>query len=201
MKRPTTITVFGILNIVFSIFGMCGLGLAVAQPAIQQAMEQAVRDAGEEVQEDPLQKALAADPNFQLMTNISNGFGAVGTLVLLIAGIALLLMKPWGRTLSIGYSIYDILSKIVFNALIFRSMMPIIEAQEEVADGPPVEVISGIVAGGMGCGLIFGLIYPILLLVFMLRPTVASAFAAPGDGEPSDTMQILDDDQYTNPMS
>ena len=73
---------------------MCGLGFTVAQPAIQQAMEQAVRDAGEEVQEDPLQKALAADPNFNLITNISTGFGAVATLVLLISGIALLAMKP-----------------------------------------------------------------------------------------------------------
>jgi len=201
MKRPTVITVFGILNIVFSIFGMCGLGFTVAQPAIQQAMEQAVRDAGEEVQEDPLQKALAADPNFNLITNISTGFGAVATLVLLISGIALLAMKPWGRTLSIGYSIFDILSKIVFNALLFNSMVPIIEAQKDVAGAPPPEAITGLVAGGMGCGLIFGLIYPILLLVFMLRRTVASAFAAPGDGESSDKMQILDDDQYTNPMS
>ena len=201
MKRPTSVTVFGILNIVFSVFGMCGLALTLAQPTIQQAFQDAVKDAGQEVKEDPLQKAVAADPNLKLLQKITTGSNVVSTLVLLIAGIALLLMKPWGRTLSICFAIYDLLSKIVFSVLSYRAMMKIIAAQEPAADAPPADVLGGIFAAGFGCSLIFLLVYPILLLIFMLRPTVAAAFGAPGDVDHGDTMQIIDDDQFKSPMA
>ena len=167
MKRPTSVTVFGILNIVFAVIGMCGVAVTAAQPAIQQAMEQAAKDDGQEVQQDPVQKLLADDPKVRLITNISTGSGAVVSLVLLISGVALLLMKPWGRTLSIVYAVYDILSKIALSALSFWFIQSALEGQEEVPAEIPVGTLQGIFAFSFGCSLIFGLVYPIVLLIFM----------------------------------
>ena len=200
MKRPTSVTVFGILNIVFAVVGMCGVALTAAQPAIQQAMEQAAKDDGQEVQQDPVQKLLADDPKVRLITNISTGSGAVVSLVLLISGVALLLMKPWGRTLSIVYAVYDILSKIAFSALNFWFIQSALEGQEEVPAEIPVGTLQGIFAFSFGCSLIFGLVYPIVLLIFMFRTTVTEAFGVSGRSEQSDTMQIFDGDKYSNTM-
>ena len=201
MKRPTSVTVFGILNIVFAVVGMCGVALTAAQPAIQQAMEQAAKDGGQEVQRDPVQELLATDPKVRLIGNISTGSGVVVSLVLLISGVALLLMKSWGRTLSIVYAVYDILSKIVFTALSFWFIQSALEAQEEVPADIPPGTLEGIFALSFSCSLIFGLIYPILLLIFMFRTAVTEAFGVSGRSEPIDMMQIFDDDQYSNTMS
>ena len=198
MKRPTSVTVFGILNIVFAVIGMCGVAVTAAQPAIQQAMEQAAKDNGQEVKQDPVQKLLAADPKVRLIGNISTGSGVVVTLVLLISGVALLLMKPWGRTLSIVYAVYDILSKIAFSALSFWFIQSALEGQVEVPAEIPVGTLQGIFAFSFGCSLIFGLVYPIVLLIFMFRTTVTEAFGVSGRSEQSDTMQIFDGDKYSN---
>ena len=200
MKRPTSVTVFGILNIVFAVIGMCGVAVTAAQPAIQQAMEQAAKDNGQEVKQDPEQKLLAADPKVRLSGNISTGSGVVVTLVLLISGVALLLMRPWGRTLSIVYAVYDILSKIALSALSFWFIQSALEGQEEVPAEIPVGTLQGIFAFSFGCSLIFGLVYPIVLLIFMFRTTVTEAFGVSGRSEQSDTMQIFDGDKYSNTM-
>ena len=200
MKRPTSVTVFGILNIVFAVIGMCGVAVTAAQPAIQQAMEQAAKDNGQEVKQDPVQKLLAADPKVRLIGNISTGSGVVVTLVLLISGVALLLMRPWGRTLSIVCAVYDILSKIALSALSFWFIQSALEGQEEVPAEIPVGTLQGIFAFSFGCSLIFGLVYPIVLLIFMFRTTVTEAFGVSGRSEQSDTMQIFDGDKYSNTM-
>ena len=200
MKRPTSVTVFGILNIVFAVIGMCGVAVTAAQPAIQQAVEQAAKADGQEVQQDPVQKLLAADPKVRLIGNISTGSGVVVTLVLLISGVALLLMRPWGRTLSIVYAVYDILSKIALSALSFWFIQSALEGQEEVPAEIPVGTLQGIFAFSFGCSLIFGLVYPIVLLIFMFRTTVTEAFGVSGRSEQSDTMQIFDGDKYSNTM-
>ena len=205
MKRPTSVTVFGILNIVFAILGFCGIAVQLAQPFVQEAIEEfaekAAADAGQEIKKDPTQEAIKNDPNLKMLGQISIGLSAVATVALLAAGIALLKMKSWGRTLSILYAIYDIISKIVFAVLSLLIMMPLFAAQQDVGGPAPEAIGGGIVAGSIGCGLIFTLIYPILLLIFMLRSNVREAFAAVGGSGGDDMMQIPDDTPYSDPMS
>lgn len=176
----------------------------MAQPFVQEAIEEfaekALADAGGEIKKDPTQEAIKNDPNLKMLGQISIGLSAVATVALLAAGIALLKMKSWGRTLSILYAIYDIISKIVFAVLSLLIMMPLFAAQQDVG-GPAPEATGGIVAGSIGCGLIFTLIYPILLLIFMLRSNVREAFAAVGGSGGDDMMQIPDDTPYSDPLS
>ena len=190
MKRPTTVTVFGVLNIVFACVGGCQLGFTFAQPAIQKAM-------GVEAQENPIVKAMEDDPNVKVVQQIGIATLSLASLVQLAAGIGLLRMRSWGRTISIWYAAYDILSKIVFAALNFMFLQQAINGVPNLqADAGPVGVFMGVF---MGCFLIFALVYPILLLIFMNRANVKAAFSGePGDG---DMMDIPDDNPYANPPS
>ena len=194
MKRPTAVTVFGILNILFACFGACQLGLIVAQPAIQEAM-------GAAAQENPLVEEMENDPSIKRVQQVGIVSLSLASLVQVVAGIGLLRMGSWARTLSICYAAYDILSKIVFASLNFMLM------QGVVAKVPGNPAATGSMAAFMGvimgCGLVFGLIYPILLLIFMFRKNVKAAFGT--DPEAGDMLDFPDDNPddnpYANPMS
>jgi hypothetical protein len=194
MQRPTTVTVFGILNILFACFGACQLGLIFAQPAIQEAM-------GAAAQENPLVEEMESDPSMKRVQQVSTVCLSLASLVQLVAGIGLLRMGSWARTLSICYAAYDILSKIVFASLNFMLLQgAVARAPELPAQLGPVAAFMGVV---MGCGLIFGLIYPVLLLVFMFRKNVKAAFGPdPGAGDMLDMPDDNpDDNPYANTMS
>lgn len=196
MQRPTSVTVFGILNIVFALLGFCAIAVSLAGPVIQKAAEQAAADAGQQANEDPgqkLQKAIAANQGLQLLGQIQAGLGGIASIVLLIAGIGLLKMQPFGRTLSIGYAIYDILSKIVFLVINLILMMPVFETVQQEAPGA-AGALGGLLMGSAACGLIFTLIYPIVLLIFMMRSKVRDAIAGTSGGD--DMMPIPDDNPY-----
>lgn len=198
MQRPTSLTVFGILNIVFALLGFCGIAVTLAGPVIQKAAEKAAADAGQQANEDPgqkIQKAIAANQDLQLLGQIQAGLGGIASIVLLIAGIGLLKMQPFGRTLSIGYAIYDILSKIVFMVINLILMMPVFETVQQEAP-EAAGALGGLVMGGSACGLIFTLIYPIVLLIFMMRSKVRDAIAGTSGGGGDDMMPIPDDNQY-----
>ena len=62
---------------------------------------------------NPVLDLMRQNPGYVMYINISMVVGAVFTLVLLLAGIGLLMLRPWGRTLSIVYAIFAIISLIV----------------------------------------------------------------------------------------
>jgi hypothetical protein len=96
----------------------------------------------------------------------------------LAAGIGLLMLKPWARTLSIVYAIYSILQAIVGTIInYFLLVRPLIE-QAQNSSGPEAAAAMGGAIGGTIGGCV-GLIYPALLLFFMMRPNVVAAFRPP----------------------
>lgn len=168
-SRPPSLSVFGILNILYGVFGLCGLagGLAVMflvdfpqDPAFP----------------NPALDLMKTDANYRLYLQVVLVLGGLMTLVLIAAGIGLLLAKAWGRTLSIGYAWYAIVSGIIgmiFNcAFVFKPMM----AAAKEAQGPPAIGTMGGIFGGVIGGLL-GLTYPILLLIFMNLATLRRAIA------------------------
>jgi len=116
MQRPAAVTTFGILNIVFAVFGVFGL--------------------------------------------------------------LLLRVENWGRKLSIGYAIYAIFFGILGAVMNFIFLFrPMLEEAAQKQGSEAAGAIGGAVAGSIG-GFI-GLVYPILLLIFMTRPKVVAAFHPP----------------------
>jgi hypothetical protein len=166
MQRPTTVTVFGILNIVFAALGIFGIiGSAVVLLAANGDTK------------NPVVQLIHDSPTYAAYLKVSVVLGLLVSLALLGAGIGLLLLKPWARGLSIAYGIFGIISVPVNTVLSYFFMTrPLLEQmQQQHHDAAATGAAVGGAVGGMigGC---FGLIYPVLLLVFMLRKDVAAAF-------------------------
>jgi len=167
MQRPTSVTVFGVLNIVFAVLGVIGIAGTIVMFAKMDAAR------------NPLVKLMQDSPAFAAWMKLSLPLGIASTLVLLCAGIGLLMLKRWGRKLSIGYAVYAIVFGLLGTAVNFYFLL--LPALDKISDrvGPEeAAAIGGAVGGTLGgC---FGLIHPILLLIFMTRPKVVAAFSTAG---------------------
>ena len=110
-----------------------------------------------------------------MFTFVSMGLGFIATCVLGIAGFGLVKMQAWGRQLSVIYAVYSIFAAIV--GLIANWVWvfgPLMERANAMGPGPEkAGAIGGAIGGGIGGCL--GAIYPIVLLIFMLRPSFVRA--------------------------
>ncbi|MEX0678659.1 MAG: hypothetical protein WD063_16385 [Pirellulales bacterium] len=158
MQRPTSVTVFGVLNIVFSVLGVVGIAfsavLLYAMPQLPGAPE------------------INTVPDGWMIFSLV--WGVLGATVLFVSGIGLLLLRPWGRLAAIGYAIATIGMTVVGLAMhwiyVVRPTLALLNGQ----DGPPPEAVGAAIGGFVG-GCI-GPIYPLLLWYFMTRPNVLAAF-------------------------
>ena len=172
MQRPTSVTVFGVLNIVFA-----GLGFF---SVIASAMLFTLSGANSS---NPVVQLIQDNPSYATWIKISVVLGILVSIALLAAGIGLLKLKPWARILSIIYAIYVIVMTIVGSVVnYFFLVQPLLEKAHN-EQGPEAAGAIGGAIGGMigGC---FGMVYAILLLIFMMRPKVIAAFntSLPADG-------------------
>lgn len=173
MQRPTSVTVFSILNIVFAALGFFGtIGSLVMLTALAHDTN------------NPMIQIIRDNPGYALYLKVSALLGMAVSLALLAAGIGLWLLQPWGRLLSVAYGIFGVISVPINSVLTYLFVTrPLMEQmmQQQHNDA----AATGAAVGGMVGGLIggcFGMIYPILLLVFMFRPNVVAAFKAPEAG-------------------
>ncbi len=172
MKRPTSVTVFGILNIVLAALGLFGLLASVFLFFPQAAASK-----------NPVIQLIHDNGAYAAWMKVSLALGFVATVAKLMAGIGLLQLKPWGRQLSIIYAIYAMVMVVVGGVVnYFFLTRPLLEQAAQKHGTEHAAAVGGVIGGTFGS--CFGLIYPILLLVFMLRPEVAAAFQ-PAAGEPS----------------
>ena len=171
MQRPTVVTVFGILNIVFAVLGVLG---ALFTLFVLKVMP---------VANNPVLQWINENAILMTWTNVSIALGVAAAACLLAAGIGLLMMKRWARVLSIAYGIYTIIAGVIgvvlTLVLLCKPLLDIDIAGK--SRGPEIAgAIGGAVGGTIGsCGGCFGLIYPILLIIFMTRPRVVAAFQSP----------------------
>jgi hypothetical protein len=168
MNRPTSITVLGILNIIFGAIGLMGIALSIVMMFIHPAMDM----------KNPVLDLMKQNPAYALYTNISMVIGAVFTIALCLSGIGLLMLRPWGRWLSIAYAVFGLVSLVV-NTLInyFFLLTPLLNKLAALPPGQEKAAAMGGIVGLVG-GLCIGPIYPIVLLIFMFRPNVMAAFGA-----------------------
>ena len=191
MQRPTSVTVFGILNLVFAALGLCGVAFGVMGLTVMANLPE-----GADMPPNPQLDALQ-NPAYMAFNYASIGLGFLATIVLAIAGIGLLKLKSWGRSLSLGYAAYSIVMQIVGVVVSYIFLIQPAMALAEQGNDPQAQrqMFESIGGAVIRC---LSLIYPILLAFFMFRPNVKAAFgAAPAD---SDMMDIPDDNPYANPM-
>lgn len=170
-SRPTSATVFGALNIAMGVLGICGIGAAAVQMLIPPEMMQP-----QGADPNPVFTIMERSPALRIFQAVSMIIGTVTTVMLIVAGINLLGDKRSGRVLSVYYSVITIFTTILGTVgNIFLLTMPLMEMAESMPEGP--EKIAA-VAGGIGgsVGGCFGIIYPVLLLIFMKREAVVNYY-------------------------
>ncbi len=174
MQRPTSVTVFGILNILFSLlraFGSLSLGLMLL--ALSQNPNAAM---------NPFW------PQNSLIWNtwqyVVLAWSALGAVLLLVSGIGLLRLVAGGRRLAVGVAQLDILFGII--GIVIQAATTFPKVVEQLSNAGPAE--QGAMVGALVAtifGPLFGLIYPLLIWFYMTRPHVLAAFAGnwqPGTG-------------------
>jgi hypothetical protein len=109
-----------------------------------------------------------------MITSMVLGF--IAAIALIIGGIGLRGGKAYGRTLSIAYAIYAIIYGVAGTA--FNVMFLVEPMMEQLPEGPGRGVATAVVLGSMVGGGVCGLVYPIVLLVFMLRGPVINYLRA-----------------------
>ena len=162
MQRPTSVTVFGILNIVFAALAILGLIGSIALFFVPAA-------------NNPVIKIIHENPFYAAWLKISILLGLLSCSALLAAGIGLLRLKSWARTLSIVYAIYAIVFGILGTVVNFIFLVEPMLKEAQHQQGPEAaSALGGAIGGSFGGCL--GMIYPVLLLFFMTRPAVVAAF-------------------------
>jgi hypothetical protein len=151
MRRPTPVTVFGILNVVSGLYGAFHWPVLVAQLYAPSAHG------------NRLLNTMRQYPVFHAWMLITISQGPIAMLVLIVAGIGLLRLKLWAWKTSIGYGNYAVALALVNVGFSYVYMTT-----------PLVGPIRGAVGALLG-GLL-GLSYPLLLIFFMTRERVRSAF-------------------------
>jgi hypothetical protein len=164
MQRPTSVTVFGVLNIAFGALGVVGIIFAFATLML-------LPDSGN----NPILGIMRSNPGYALWMKIAIPIGFLACGVTIVAGIGLLKLKNWGRLLSIGYAIWAIGWGLLGMVINFFCVMQPLMAQASQKSGPEAATMIGAAIGGTvgGC---FGMIYPVVLLIFMTRPKIVAAF-------------------------
>jgi hypothetical protein len=194
-KRPAAVTAMGVLNLVFG--GMNLLGLCVGggvllllvilfvnlpappgQPSLREQLGGLFQDFDREA------------PAAKYLIIASVVFTTVMAAVLIVAGVGLLRMRHWGRTLSLVYAaamlIYGPASAAYFSLDVAprwqRLQQKFVEqqaARKPTAAPPPAMVGPELNAVQAVMGAVMHSLYPIALLVVLnLRP-VREAFARP----------------------
>ena len=124
---------------------------------------------------NPVLELIQDNPSYAAYLKVSIVLTMIISAVLLVAGIGLLKLMPWARTLSIIYGIVAIIMVFISSIANYFFLVQPMLAKAHEEQGPQAAAAMGGAIGGMfgGC---FGIIYPILLLIFMTRPKVVAAF-------------------------
>ncbi len=150
IERPTAVTVFGILNCVFGGIGMmCAPASFLLIPLMEKQMQ-----------------VTSGDKMWMLVSGVT---GFIFSAWLLTMGIGLLMFKGWARMGSIVYACCYI------PWILLAAIVNFIGMSQQLANKPGA-AMPGYVGGA--CGGILGLIYPVLLLIFMQTEKVKQAFEA-----------------------
>jgi hypothetical protein len=162
-QRPISVTVFGILNIGFALLNFVGLLFSALITRVKLPGTSGLA-------------AMKSDPVFAAWTQFSNVAAVLFGIILIASGIGLLLLQNWARILSLIYSALDVIVVIVGAVIGRRVTMQVMTSQ---APGAPAGLMAMMAEVGFAMGIIIGLTYPILLLIFMTRPKVVEAFRPP----------------------
>jgi hypothetical protein len=187
-ERPPAVLVMGILNLVFGGLGLlnscCG-GVSILA-MLFWPLPEPVPGAPPQTQGlaifKPIRDGLLEIPYFKVFSIGGQFFALLTATMLVIAGIGLLRMRKWGRTLSLVYAfaVIAIHTTIVVVQVTYlnKAVAEVMAKMPAPAPGAPNlagnTTFNNIVAIATG---ILAVLYSIALIIVMFLPVVRKAFA------------------------
>jgi hypothetical protein len=176
--------VIAIFHLIFgglALLGMiCGGVLIAASVSMMANMP---KPAGQPAPPDPFEEYKYLNdhlPGYYAYLGGTGVIAVVASIVLVVAGIGLLKMRPWARVASIVYGVAEIvigLGSLVYN-LVFVAPLSV-DYQAEVSKRTPgaPSLGSGWTYGMTIVAFLIGAAYPVAVLICMYLPRVRAAFA------------------------
>lgn len=156
--RPTSVTVFGVLCIVFG-----GLALLCLPFSVFVTLR--------------MPNPMYEIPGFKPWMVFSSFLGLGAAIWQLTTGVGLLRLRTWARKSAVAYGwfaiVFGIIGIVVNLVIVLPGMREAMGGNSEPAAA--AGMMGGMI-GGIGGGLI-GMIYPILLIIFMSKRHVVEAFS------------------------
>jgi hypothetical protein len=206
-SRPTSVTVMAIFHIIIGGLGLAGdLCTLVLMGSGGQSFLMSLGGPEQQKLQEKLLGQLETLPYYQVYKIGNAVTSIVFSIALLAAGIALLRMKSWGRTLSLVYAVFSILTKVLlayYTAVYFapayvEGMRTMMQEQEKKLEeqqkpgqkiDPQVQQKAAAVRDmtlyvmqiGMNIMPYVQMIYPLVTLLVLGRPSVGRALR-PSDG-------------------
>jgi hypothetical protein len=126
------------------------------------------------------------------------------SILMIISAIGLLKMQRWGRVLSLVYATLSILSNIAIAVYMWVVNIPAVKAFADRlgAQGQEAQMMANLMKFFSNFSIItpiVSMIYPIIVLILMLRPSVAAAFRGQAEAPPdsaSDSNQFEAEDRW-----
>lgn len=186
-QRPTIILVIAILHFIFGGIGLfCGICSGVMELAGPSRILQANPQQGhrQQVTEQVLSRKVPLYRAYSIGNRISS---LLSCLLLIASGVGLLYVQSWGRWLSVVYALLSLFVNLIVLVYTIVFFMP---AYEEIfrqlppqSDQEEIAYTFAKVAGPAG-GCIM-MIYPMVVLIVMLLPSIAATFQARNDRQRS----------------
>jgi hypothetical protein len=164
--------VFGILNIVWGLMGLCSAVFGVVGIVLLTTTN---IDAAMEGHVDPTINLLRDGGFYAIFTYVMTGCGFAASIIVVAAGIGLIQFKNFGRSLSNVWGIYAIISICLSLGINLAYVWgPILSNLEAAPEGPQRFGMIGGAIGGL-VGSFLGFVYPALLLYFVNRASFVAA--------------------------
>ena len=148
--RPTALTVFGVINIVFGSLGLLSLPCSLVATFLPS-------------------KTMDPEAIVIVFNVIAHIVGFIVSIILLVSGIGLLKCKDSARRWAFGYGVFSVIWSIVGTIANIANMVLLGSGAYRMEDEA--------VAFAMGCScvsLVF-LVYPVLLIIFMQKQYIKDA--------------------------
>jgi hypothetical protein len=189
-KRPTAVLVLAILHLVG---GGLGLVCTVCTGGMQLAggnqmfagpaggANQSPQVKSQQEFQKRLEKHVETElPHQKAVTYANLGLDLVLDVMLISAGIGLLSVQPWARVVSLVYAALSILAKVI-GLVNLAFTWPVMSAfiEQEGRRDPNLQMMTSMMPAimvGTAVVTVLFLIYPIVVLVILLRPSIAAAF-------------------------
>jgi len=200
-RRPTSVVVLGILNIIFGSLGLvcvvcAGFGLLVGSSLTN------LGPPGAQNQPNALdqQKFLADHVTGYVPIEATRAvIGLVLAALLLASGIGLLKMRSWARLAGLvygGVEVILLIAGLLYSIFVLNPAFADYYAEQAKKNPTPMPFTFsvGVFHAGAILGFLFGILLPVTNLIILLRPNVRAAFTRASSPESEDDRYEDEDD-------